>query len=371
MLSCGFEKLTITTELPQVWHFAALLSLSQNDDILVQRMSSKWTPPATEKSISDCETILSDLLNSVSMSPKVEEFLYSVDVKEYAHLTLVWRYNSFGHHTDNNALCMFDVTSMISHSCGASGVWHFGAEDSFCLRARVSLRPGDEISISYLGDEELFKSIPIRREKTMGWLFTCQCTRCDDYSVDFARGFRCKTCVVGSIYFDTSSESASPCDTCNSVMDEETIQRFTDLENQYADRVLGIEKTDTEDMEAVLREAVNLFSDMHWIIHMLEYMLCDAWKSSEPTKPLRIHYMHKRLNFLRTNFPMANYTTAWLLEELSDLHATKSAVIATKFIEQSYWLVRTLCGPDHPFTESVQSKWEKLLSDKPDVEIRE
>lgn len=94
----------------------------------------------------------------------------------------------------------------------ATCCWHYGPEDSFVLRARVPIQPGDELTISYIGDEELFKSTNVRRQRlqgelfssatsrviSVGWLFTCHCHRCDE-PVDYARGLRCIQCHAGVV----------------------------------------------------------------------------------------------------------------------------------------------------------------------------
>ena len=47
---------------------------------------------------------------------------------------------------------------MMSHSCNATACWHYADNNTFVLRSRVFLKPGDEISISYIGDDVLIKS---------------------------------------------------------------------------------------------------------------------------------------------------------------------------------------------------------------------
>ena len=284
-------------------------------------------------------------------------------MKEYAHLTLVWRFNSFGHHTDSNALCMYDVTSMMSHSCGSSGVWHFGSDDSFCLRARVGLRAGDEISISYLADECVFKSACVRKEKTQGWLFTCQCVRCEGPTIDYSRGFRCPSCVVGIVYFSPSG-TPHACSTCNTPLSEKLVKHYLELEPMYADRLAGIDRSDIKDVLAVKKEAVNLFGN-HWILYALDSMVSESLKSSTDPSQLqrRIHVLLSRLAFLKQTFPMASYTSAWLLEEIGEIY-TKLALpaIAAEYYEDAYWTMRILCGQDHPFTEGIQTKWDESIA---------
>lgn len=47
---------------------------------------------------------------------------------------------------------------MLAHDCAATACWHYGDQDAFVLRARQLIRKGEEITISYVGDEDLFKS---------------------------------------------------------------------------------------------------------------------------------------------------------------------------------------------------------------------
>lgn len=351
-----FDSFEEVPELPHVWHYSALLSLLEEDDTIPVRMASKWTPTVPEGVIAECGKVLRKLIGMDSVPGELRSRLERINVEQYGFLTLVWRYNSFGHHTDTGALCMYDITSMMAHSCGASGVWHFGGSDSFCLRARVALRPGDEISISYLADEDLFKSIPIRREKTLGWIFSCACDRCSStHSVDYARGFRCPTCVIGSVYV-SADDAVSACDTCASLMDESTLERYLELEKLYAERVSWIDKNDPTDVKAVHKEALNLFSLHHWVLYVLETTLVHSVTAVEE----KIFLLNRRLVFLNRCFPMANYTTAWLLEELGDLYGSlEKWETAASFFEKGYWTLRVLCGSDHPFAETALVKWDE------------
>ena len=363
-LQVVFESLASTTELPAVWHYAALLSLLHPDNSLVERMRTKWTPDLSSQASTDCDEVLSKFLQLAELPLDVKHALSTVKLEEYALLTYVWRYNSFGHHTDSSALCMYDVTSMMSHSCGATGVWHFGSEDAFCLRARVSLVPGDEISISYLADEDLFKATNVRKEKTQGWLFSCTCVRCEGPSVDFSRGFRCPTCVVGTVFFSPSG-APHACSTCSSALTSELLKHYLELEPMYTERLLSIEKTDQEDVLAVKKEAVNLFSH-HWILSALDSMIAESAKTDTSQTHKRLHILINRLQFLKSTFPIANYTTAWLLEEIGDIYSQISLpAVACEYYEDAYWTMRVMCGQDHPFTETIQTKWDDTSATDP------
>eukprot|EP00392_Amoebophrya_sp_AT5.2_P001267 g1269.t1 len=129
-----------------------------------------------------------------------------------------WRYNSFGHHTEEG-LVLYNRISMCSHACDPSCCWTYGDDDSFVLRARVALEPSAELTISYLQDEDLLKSTSIRREKLENWKFTCGCVRCN-LKVDICRGYRCLKCRVGAHYYKENIEDMS----YNSTSTSETAQ---------------------------------------------------------------------------------------------------------------------------------------------------
>jgi hypothetical protein len=170
--------------------------------------------------------------------------------------------------------------------------------------------------------------------------------------------------VVGTV-FVSPDDTASPCNTCASKLTNEVMKSFLDLEPLYIDRVASIDKEDTEDVMAVLKEALNLFSDAHWIPYMLETMIGESLKNSSPSNVARIDILHRRLEFLKSTFPMPTYTTAWLLEEIGDWYFLQSSrALAAAYFERAYWMLRILCGQDHPFTANVQAKWDEVLVEK-------
>lgn len=179
-------------DLPPIWHLAALCSMTTLGEEGYKICMDKWVPETDREPSEDVLRVCSYIEGDI-------------DAHVYERMLLVWRYNSFGHHTETQGLVLYNRISMMAHSCRATACWHYGEDDAFVLRARVALKRGDEITISYIGDDELFKSTNIRRDKVQGWLFTCQCVRCAD-PVDPARGFRCPTCGNGSMFFKTEDE---------------------------------------------------------------------------------------------------------------------------------------------------------------------
>jgi hypothetical protein len=143
-------------------------------------------------------------------------------------------------------------------------------------------------------------------------------------------------------------------------MSAEMLGRYLSLEKLYEERIGLMDKSDFKDIKEVHKEALNLFSlNHHWVVYTLETMLVQD-TSLEVNE--RILLMHRRVAFLIRSFPMANYTTAWLLEELGDAYASISAwKTAVSFFERAYWTLRILCGADHPFCEAAQVKWDEAV----------
>lgn len=359
------ENIPQSSDLPAVWHYAALLSLTGEDRVKRERMQDKWVPESKlEDLIEIACSVLNSLFSNPSLPPEFSEKMSIVDPEEYARMILAWRYNSFGHHTDASALCMYDITSTMAHSCLPSAVWHFGSDDAFCLRARVSLKPGDEITISYLGDEDLLRSVPERRKRTQGWLFSCHCDRCQS-PIDFSRAFRCPTCFIGAIYMHPKNIPVGPCTCCNATLNTEMCERFLELESAYASRLQQTDSTDYDDVQAVLVDARNLFHENHWIIYSLETLVCEYLKKTKTNTPARLMYLSSKLQFLNQTFPIANYTSAWILEELGDCYADLNMTneAALKYTT-SYWCMQILCGSQHPFSESISAKWAEIEDEK-------
>lgn len=376
----SFQELEFTPDFPALWYYAAFLSVLSSSPPLQSAIQNKWVPDVSQSPYPnlarDAGVLLLFLAQSHHLSVSDKQILSQTDTSVIGHTALVWRYNSFGHHTDASALCMYDITSMMAHSCAPSGVWQFGHDDSFCLRARVALKRGDEISISYLGEDDLVKSASIRRAKTNGWLFACACTRCNDQMLDFSRGLRCPTCLVGSVFFHSVSvEICSACTACGSHMDESEKEHRLALESDYADRVAVTDKSDFEDVYTVYKQSMNLFTNQHWVPYTLETYLGDFLKTQsvsltetsgrdgQSTVVQRTHFLHNRIQFLKITYPLPNYTLANLWEELGDCYLTLGAKEqAAESFDSAYWIYVILLGHDHPSAEAVYAKHEACLA---------
>ncbi|KAF4658542.1 hypothetical protein FOZ61_005531 [Perkinsus olseni] len=401
------EEASVSLELPIVWHMAALSSLLFLHEDKLVRCYDKWAPPVDaptnesqgepSSNYPNCQHMLHTLVHGhVEAIPKDEREVWmwkliQLDTRDYVHLLLIWRFNSFGHHTVADGLIMYDKISMLSHSCEATCCWHYGPNDSFVLRARVPIEPGDELTISYIGDEELFKSTNIRRQRLQGWLFTCHCHRCDE-PVDYARGFRCTQCHTGVVYPCTEWKDGSspisgdcraskhcwctsPCTFCRTRLNESDMEELEDLERQYDERLAVTEADDEADIQLVYSEGAKVFSrGCHWILHQMDVWLAAICREKSDWLGAAAHQKDKADRFLSRVTPLANYSYAWCFEEIADTYlnliGATSASLITKaacnqmlaLYERSFYMLTVLCGSEHTFTQSALSKWSNIRS---------
>ena len=122
--------------------------ISDNSAPLVGGAASK---AARKKSVSPEKTPKS----SKDLPPPVLTPAQRANLAKYCkpstvqHLVNAWRYNSFGHHTEDGVV-LFNRISMCAHGCDPSCCWTYGEKDTFVLRSRINLKANQELSISYL-----------------------------------------------------------------------------------------------------------------------------------------------------------------------------------------------------------------------------
>lgn len=183
------------------FHFAGLLSQLLLDPMSLDIVIDKFVPDPDEEPGEDVVRILESLQKNMSEELNLAE--NPIDPRRLQRLVSSWRYNSFGHHKEDG-LVLYNRISMCAHSCDPTCCWSYGEDDAFVLRARVALKAGDELTISYLQDEDLLRSTNVRQQKLQNWRFLCSCPRCS-IDVDLGRGFRCRKCRVGILYPDRKS----------------------------------------------------------------------------------------------------------------------------------------------------------------------
>ena len=335
----GFSNGTST------FHFASMLSwlLLPNEKLAI--IEDKFVP---DDALDECPEEMFKICER--WSKEIEEAKVKWERKGtltpqlLSKLVNCWRYNSFGHHTEEG-LVLYNRISMCAHSCDPTCCWTYGDGDSFVLRARQRLEKGSELTISYLQDEDLLKSIQVRRQKLVNWKFDCACERCM-LVVDKSRGFRCLRCRSGAYYYkvdqarferdengetkkvemneddegkgvkDPSLVRFTNCDCCGNVCDENERTQCVTLEPDYITRIEGLDKTNLADMEIVYNATIDFFHETHWCCFVMDTLLWEYYKE----KNLLVALMHqeKRIAFHQHAYKSPTFIWAWAMEEFGD-----------------------------------------------------
>lgn len=307
-------------QLSPIWHQAAFLTIVTGTAEQIEIMKGKWVldqnPPVTED--------VYRILESTCIGQPNGEFVYSngvvVDPKLYQFLLQVWPLNAFGHSSDPNGLVIYNKISYLAHSCDASACWHHHGEDLFTLRSRRKLKPGDELTISYLGEGDLLAPTHKRRELLRNWSFHCECSRCI-LTEDHARGFLCKVCHFGmvSFYYDrvTQTLNSIPCTMCEYKFTSQDVEEYLDLERAYVARVETIDPSDLADIQLVYNHARNVFKQ-HWCIYQLQTLLFECYKERGIFDQTR-YYMQQRLVYVDQVMKRPLYCVAFMYEEFADM----------------------------------------------------
>ncbi|CRH00022.1 SET domain protein, putative [Plasmodium relictum] len=380
-------------ELPLKWHFAALCSITILDDSSFKACIDKWVPEPDKEPDKDVYNVLDKVCDKKIFKNGKKVYYYKkklIDPNIYDRIIQVWHYNAFGHHTDSEGLVLYNRISMLAHSCNSTACWHYGENDSFVLRARIKLNAGDELTISYLGDDDLYKSSNIRREKLTNWLFVCMCSRCTN-PVDNSRGFKCSTCGIGTFFIKSDHHDEIPittkCNICFSEISESTAYEYIEYENSYIERLQETDKSDMSDALAVYVQADKIFTQ-HWIMFQLYTILFEGYRDSCQWEKA-IYYQMQRIKYAVDVIPRANYVLAWLYEELGEIHANsintdilltendftityeEKKRICSHFLK-SIHLLEILCGYSHDYLRDSLNKYYRIDSlttiDAPQIE---
>jgi len=359
------------------FYFAAIASILTLERSDIDIMLDKFVPDPSIYS----GTFFNNLGRNIdeAVTEDIYRILKSVDFGKKASLMTgsllqrllsAWRYNSFGHHTEDG-LVMYNRISMCAHSCDPSCCWSFGDDDAFVLRARRAMPPGGELTISYLQDDDLLKSIKVRRQKLINWKFNCACERCVEV-IDYARGFRCGRCRTGSCYFKETSgkrQEFTQCKMCDFSYSQEEVLSLLETEESYANRVDTLNKTDIPDVELVYMHALDPFAE-HWVLYVMDTILFESYRDKKNCLEAAEH-QQRRIRYHTNVFPRVTFILAWAHEELADI--MQSTVEKNNIKErQGYmanWIARyrqatymlsILCGPTHVYTQGPHTKWQNL-----------
>lgn len=335
------------------FHYAALLSQLKLEPMPLDVIMDKFVPEPDEEPGEDVTRILQSLMDANFQADGLNLKENPIDARKLQRLVSSWRYNSFGHHKEDG-LVLYNRISMCSHSCDPTCCWSYGEDDAFVLRARVNLNAGDELTISYLQDEDLLKGTTVRQMKLQNWRFTCACTRCA-LPVDTGRGFRCRKCRIGYIFADLAGKITS-CQVCMSTPSQEDMKMLLHFEEEYVARVESMDKTDVADVQIVYEAALDIF-ERHWILYTMDTYLWEACR--EKKTPDAIEHQRRRVEFHEHYYNRPTFILAWCHEELGDCLQSQLPHRKWQYVQEfhkAYHMLAILCGTAHQYTASPYNK---------------
>mmetsp|Transcript_48367 Transcript_48367/g.90587 ORF Transcript_48367/g.90587 Transcript_48367/m.90587 type:complete len:521 (-) Transcript_48367:104-1666(-) len=346
----GVQPLNLGTV---TFHFAALVSVLTLDQADIDVIRDKYVPEPDEEPNEDVIRILKALKESGSQWEKLSK----LDGKSFQRLVSAWRYNSFGHHKEDG-LVLYNRISMCAHSCDPTCCWSYGDEDAFVLRSRMALDKGDELTISYLQDEDLLKSTAVRQQKLQNWKFLCMCPRCS-LNVDAGRGIRCQRCRIGILYPQVSNTTFELCRVCGSRPPAEDVAMLLHMEEEYVHRVDNLDKKDLEDVQQVYQAALDIFEN-HWILYVMDTILWEGHKQKNMTDAME--HQRRRIDFHQHYYFRPTFILAWCHEELGDCMVIQSPNRKWHIVQEfqrAYQMLAILCGSTHQYTASPYNKlWQ-------------
>ncbi|KAK2195787.1 bifunctional Tetratricopeptide-like helical domain superfamily/SET domain superfamily/SET domain [Babesia duncani] len=374
----GIHELT-PLSLPPLWHQAAILSIIDGTEEKHEILKKKWVIDKNPEVSEDVFRVLQAICNCDESGRYIYKDTIEIDQKLYQYFLQVWQLNAFGHSTDADGLVIYDAISNMAHSCDASCSWHHYGDDCFILRARRKLYPGDEITISYLGESDLFAPTFRRRDLLNNWCFTCSCERCG-IPKDDARGFLCKCCHAGCVIMVQDdllfNVVAHPCTLCGYKYNPTDVNEYLELEQAYIQRIDTIDSNDLYDILQVYDHARNVFKQ-HWALYQLETLLFEIYKQ-QGNNEQALYYLTLRIQYADLVMKRPMFAVAFMYEQLGDLlvsHANidvdsseikncRADIGMLNNILSAYFksaaLLCLLCGCNHAYYYVVVTKRNKI-----------
>ncbi|CAE8713313.1 unnamed protein product, partial [Polarella glacialis] len=260
----------------------------------------------------------------------------------------IWFLNCFEY--SKTASTIYFFSSFMSHSCYPNAVWYYRGADHI-VRARRQIRPGEEVCISYLSEDDLLQHVPVRLQRLQNTKrFWCTCERCSA-AEDPSRGFVCPQCDTGQMYAHVvgteaahpegcrvlSSEfSAAPCCSCGHTITEMEARQMVFNEEKLGsviDHLTASSETSSEHAveEPTLDELHDSedFINAHFAQHALADeawgLLADAFLAKGLCDDQR-RLLKRRCDFASSAYPGLSGAHAWALEVYGDalLHSHAS-----------------------------------------------
>lgn len=185
---CGNRELALEYE--PLWYWTALCSLRADQ---LPDGETRLQPIADDKQRKLLLLYHPEIRGPTAATQKLVKELGldgHLDPMDYEILLQTWILNCFEHSDEPLGYSTYFMSSFMSHSCLPNAVWHYEEQDDdFVLRARSDIGVDDEITVSYLSEDQLLEAVHARRKHLQASKsFLCECTRCT-VSLDLSRGF--------------------------------------------------------------------------------------------------------------------------------------------------------------------------------------
>lgn len=320
-----------------LWYWCALQSLTRRDLKEVKATGLEGTSEETQQKLLLLHHPL-DVTASAAAELLVKELTPNADLIILERLIQIWVLNCFEYSDSPQGYSTYFFSSFMSHSCFPNAFWHYVQNDHL-LRARRDIKQGDEVCISYLTEDCLLQSSPVRRwdlhETKRFW---CSCERCAS-TQDISRGLWCPKCHKGIVFGKgpgvgpATSSSLLPsallgaaCNACGHALTraevdvlagkekkvEDTTEKLADLmKNQADDDVISKEAQALEDM-----------IDTTFAQHVLADLACEKLAEFYATRRRAAdqrRVLARRCAFHKAAYPGLSASHAWALEAYADL----------------------------------------------------
>ncbi|CDI81359.1 hypothetical protein, conserved [Eimeria praecox] len=93
----------------------------------------------------------------------------------------VWLHNCFEHHQSPEGYAIYFMPSFCSHSCLPNALWCTDNDSNFRFFPRATIRAGDEVTLTYLSEDDMLRNTTHRRQLLEGAKdFKCMCESADE-----------------------------------------------------------------------------------------------------------------------------------------------------------------------------------------------
>ncbi|KAL8435810.1 hypothetical protein ACSSS7_002187 [Eimeria intestinalis] len=160
---------------PAIWYWCALNSVLVEDDPPVPGLQA-----VTRRQWELLRTLfIPEVVEPSSEATTLVDYMGLrgiVDGVDLEIMIQVWLHNCFEHHRDPEGYIIYFMPSFCSHSCIPNALWCTDEDSNFLFSPRATISAGDEITLTYLPEEDMLASTARRRSLLEGAKdFKCMC----------------------------------------------------------------------------------------------------------------------------------------------------------------------------------------------------